>query len=197
MTKRKNKNQFYAVAIGRIPGIYTSWDDCKGQVCGHVVFVDRVHGESVVRPFWVLGQSHWSNARKILGLELPVVHQSYPHRRTPDKSKTLISLTYSLIRVPPPVVSRCRRKGSRAPDSRASPRETKHWPSSRCTVGATILSHQLSHQLSQPRHRKNHNHHHQRPSEANKVLLRRLQSLSISMVALVGILVLEDVERNL
>ncbi|KAI2503138.1 Reverse transcriptase-like [Fragilaria crotonensis] len=30
----KKKNQFYAVAVGRIPGIYTSWDDCKKQTEG-------------------------------------------------------------------------------------------------------------------------------------------------------------------
>lgn len=28
----KKKNQFYAVAVGRTPGIYNSWDDCKVQV---------------------------------------------------------------------------------------------------------------------------------------------------------------------
>lgn len=30
----KKKNEYYAVASGRIPGIYSTWDECKKQVSG-------------------------------------------------------------------------------------------------------------------------------------------------------------------
>lgn len=35
MPKVKNPNAFYAVARGRTPGIYHSWDDCEQQVTGY------------------------------------------------------------------------------------------------------------------------------------------------------------------
>jgi len=34
MPKRK-KSKFYAVAVGRQPGIYSTWDECQSQVKGH------------------------------------------------------------------------------------------------------------------------------------------------------------------
>ena len=33
-TKNPAKNKFYVVAIGKIPGIYTNWEDTKEQIHG-------------------------------------------------------------------------------------------------------------------------------------------------------------------
>ncbi len=33
--KRANEQKFYAVQVGRVPGIYNTWADCLSQVTGH------------------------------------------------------------------------------------------------------------------------------------------------------------------
>ena len=38
--KNKDKVAFYAVKYGLVPGIYTTWEECKIQINGYYCFFD-------------------------------------------------------------------------------------------------------------------------------------------------------------
>ena len=49
--KSKSSKKYYAVASGRKPGVYESWDECKAQVYSYPGASHKVRQISIFRAF--------------------------------------------------------------------------------------------------------------------------------------------------
>ncbi|KAJ7676321.1 hypothetical protein B0H14DRAFT_2812319 [Mycena olivaceomarginata] len=114
MTQGSEKDWFYVVTCGRVPGIYTHWEDASRQVTS---FKDAIHKKYLG---WTAATSAWNDARR------PVVSPAPPS--TPQASFSRAAANAVPVRAQNPTLPRKKERKRGAASASPMPNESNNKP---------------------------------------------------------------------